>query len=80
MHESPFVQDRKVTLKSRQRRLFFMRCFVPRAKIRQSVGIKMVVRLERSEPICLARFTGTISLTPFAKGQSKNNWKKIMVV
>ncbi|EHB66817.1 hypothetical protein J2Z18_002782 [Paenibacillus lactis] len=57
-----------------------MRCFVPRAKIRQSVGIKMVVRLERSEPICLARFTGTISLTPFAKGQSKNNWKKIMVV
>lgn len=23
---------------------------------------------------------GTISMTPFAKGQSKNNWKKIMVV
>lgn len=36
---------------------FFNALFYPRAKIRQSVGIKMVVRLERSEPICLARFT-----------------------
>ena len=53
-----FGQDRKVNLKSRLWRLFFHVLSYPRAKIRKYVGIKMVARLERSEPICFSSVRG----------------------